>query len=80
MFLQSKKVRRSFALFLVFQFCAFFVCFRFFLVWSAVQRTVSVFTAKDLFKKFDILPKSVIVLVISEKELIADLAGLSKKY
>ena len=39
----------------------------FFLVWFAVQRTVSVFTAKDLFKKFDILPKSVIVLVDSEK-------------
>ena len=29
-FLQSKKVRWSFALFLDFQFCAFFVCFRFF--------------------------------------------------
>ena len=35
---------------------------------------------KDLFKKFDILPKSVIVLVVSEKELIVDLAGLRKKY
>ena len=34
---------------------------------------------KDLFKKFDILPKSVIVLVVSEKELIVDLAGLRKK-
>ena len=29
--------------------------------------------------KFDILPKSVIVLVVSEKELIAGLAGLRKK-
>ena len=44
-FLQSKKVRWSFALFLDFQFCAFFVCFRFFLVWFAVHRTASVFTA-----------------------------------
>ena len=34
---------------------------------------------KDLFKKFDILPKSIIVLVVSEKELIVDLAGLRKK-
>ena len=44
-----------------------------------MQRTVSVFTAKDLFKKLDILPRSVIVLVVSEKELIVDLAGLRKK-
>ena len=35
---------------------------------------------KDLFKKFDILPKRVIVLVVTEKELFVDLAGLSKKY
>ena len=34
---------------------------------------------KYLFKKFDVLPKSVIVLVISEKELIVDLAGQRKK-
>ena len=33
---------------------------------------------KDLFRKFDILPKSVIVLVVSEKELIVNLAGLRK--
>ena len=32
-----------------FNFALFFVCFRFFLVWFSVQRTVSVFTAKDLF-------------------------------
>ena len=58
---------------------ALFFCFRFFLVSFAVKRTVSVFTAKDLFKKFDILPKSFLVLVVSEKELIADLSGLRKK-
>ena len=52
-----------------FQFWVFSVCFRFF----------SVCTAKELFKKFDILPNSVIVLVVSEKELIVDLAGLRKK-
>ena len=34
---------------------------------------------KDLFKKFDILPKNVIVLVVSEKEFIVDLVGLRKK-
>ena len=34
---------------------------------------------KDLLKKFDILPRSVIVLVVSEKALIVDLAGLRKK-
>ena len=34
---------------------------------------------KDLFKKFDILPKRVIVLVVSEKELFVDPAGLRKK-
>ena len=44
-----------------------------------MQRTVSVFAAKDLFQKCDILPRSVIVLVVSEKELIVDLAGLRKK-
>ena len=33
---------------------------------------------KDLFKNFDILPMSVIVLVVSKKELIVDLAGLRK--
>ena len=33
---------------------------------------------KDLFKKFDILPKRVIVLVVTEKEIFVDLAGLSK--
>ena len=48
-FLQSMKVRRSFALFLVFHFCAFFCLLPLFLVWFSVQRTVSVFTAKDLF-------------------------------
>ena len=35
---------------------------------------------KDLFRKFDILPKRVIVLVVSEKELFVDLAGRSKRY
>ena len=65
-------------LILDFQFCAFFLL-PLFLVWFAVHRTVSVFTAKNLFKKIDILPKSVIVLVVSEKELIVDLAGLRKK-
>ena len=48
-FLQSKKVRRSFALFLVFQFCAFFCLLPLFFGLVSVQRTVSVFTAKDLF-------------------------------
>ena len=32
-----------------------------------------------MFKKFDILPKSVIVLVVTKKELNVDLAGLIKK-
>ena len=35
---------------------------------------------KALFKKFDILPKRVIVLVVSEKELFVDPAGLSKNH
>ena len=50
-----------------FNFALFLFASAFFLVWFAVQRTVSVFSAKDLFKKLDILPKSVIVLVVSEK-------------
>ena len=80
MFLQSKKVREALRSSWFFNFALFLFASAFFLVWFAVQRTVSVFTAKDLFKKFDILPKSVIVLVVSEKELIVDIAGLSKKY
>ena len=67
-------------LILVFQFCAFFCLLPLFLVWFAVHRTFSVFTAKDMFKKIAILPKSVIILVVSEKELIVDLSGLRKKY
>ena len=35
---------------------------------------------KALFKKFDILPKRFIVLVVSEKELFVGLAGLSKNH
>ena len=35
---------------------------------------------KDLFNSIEILRRSVIVLVGSERELIVDLAGLSKKY
>ena len=35
---------------------------------------------KDLFKSFEGLCRSVIVLVVSDRGLIVDLAGLRKKY
>ena len=42
-------------------------------------RTASVFTPQDLFKRFKILPRSVIVLACSDRELTVDLGGLRKK-
>ena len=51
-----------------------------FLVWFAVHaRTASVFTPQDLFKRFEILARSVVVLVCSDKVLTVDLGGLRRK-
>ena len=44
------------------------------------HKEVSFSIVKDLFKKFEGLCRSVIVLVGSDRGLIVDLAGLRKKY
>ena len=43
-------------------------------------RTASVFTPQDLFKRLEILPRSVLVSVCSDRKLTVDLGGQRKKY
>ena len=64
-----------------FSFLLFFCLLPLFLVWFAVHaRTASVFKPQDVFKRFEGLYRSVIVLVGSTGGLIVDLGGLRKKY
>ena len=63
----------------IFTFALFLFASAFFgLVCSARTHSL-VFTPQDLFKRFEILPRSVIVIVCSDRELTVDLGGLRKR-
>ena len=71
----AKALRSSW----IFTFALFLFASAFFgLVCCARTRSL-VFTTQDLFKRFEILPSFVIVLVCSDRELTVGLGGLRKK-